>query len=404
MSATLVSFLNLVALTYYSDAAQQRRVQLGSNIDGVASTTDTKDSADVFADIFGPAFENPSRKPTQHDKSFAVETISGFEKLLKASPGHEASIVVIGDSTISGMVDAFLHFDKYPWLVYTANDRSHVFNGLGETGGVKPGEDWSHPGVEKPDTEQFIKDAVARGRAATQALHALKCNWGGGLQTLTYSKGALQGLVLHYWSFIPENSDGCWQSCFADAMKELQSTAIVWNVGMHVLSHKYDHATCLKRAGHAKDYCNDYSEMLTIGLQEFSKTTKTVVWRTTNSLCDAALAKRNRNHARELALWHDDVKRSMQERKCHRECPFFRADEQCYDWFMDGRATELQYNQSMNVVQKLRRKVKDLRVLDAFALTRRCCESGCDATEDGVHYFGSDPDAKWATNFVRFVL
>jgi len=321
-------------------------------------------------------------------------TIANLQKVIEASQDGIASVVLMGDSTIAGLAGEFLDLTSW-WEVYVANDRPQKYHG--SEGPIEPGQDWGVD-VECPTCTQkrfdVARAAVQRGKAATAKLHSQNCTWAGGIETFAMGE-PLRGLLVHRWGFLPEYGEACWQSCMADAMKELKPTAIMWNVGLHLLNHRFDVATCSRRSNPAKYNCGDYQEMVHHGMSQLAFATPTLVWRTTNWVCEPKIIQHNPHLKSDLDMWQLEANRPSLEDKCKLECPKY-AEKDCYNWLMNGRATELQYNQSMAAVTQaktaLRGRGEQLYVLDAFKLSRQCCENevGCDETEDGEHYQGLD--------------
>lgn len=336
----------------------------------------------------------PAALASHHKKSEASlqlksSTTANIQKLLEASPDGIASLVVMGDSTIAGLAGEFLDLPDGWWEVHLANDRPAKYHGT--EGPVFPGEQWS--ANTKGDDRRFVvaREAVKRAAAATEALHTQNCTWTGGLETFTLGP-PLRGFILHRWGFLPEYGATCWHKCFADAMRAIKPSAIMWNIGLHLLNHRFDKMTCDRRSNPSKPNCGDYQDMVRRGMYNMADATPTLVWRTTNYVCEPKLVQRNPKLERDLVEWRDGANRPALEEQCHQDCPKF-SDKECYNWLMNGRATELQYNQSLKAIDEGRTlsRGRSLRVLDAFKLTRDCCETGeCDATDDGEHYQGLD--------------
>lgn len=312
-----------------------------------------------------------------------------------AGSGGSASLVLMGDSTVSGMVNDFVNFTdaiapgfkhgSEVWNTYVSNDRpKSIHHGLGW---VHTGEEWVDPEAEG---HPVAKEHVKLAQAATKALHAKGCKWGGGLDTYVFG-GDLEGLVVHSWGFLPEYSEACWDSCFTDAMAALKPSAVMWNIGFHLLNHDFKKSTCEVRHNPTKLKCGDYKEMVTTGMTELASVVPQVVWRTTNWLCEAKVVESKPFLEHDLNKWKDPSSASWLEKQCQKDCPQYGSLSSCRDWLFDATTTERLYTESMDAIAQLPKK--GIHVLDAFKQTKDCCGAGCDAgTWDGEHYRGLDRD------------
>jgi len=322
--------------------------------------------------------------------------IDDFKAFVAASPHGWASVVLMGDSTVSGMVGDLVNFTdaiapgfkkgSEVWNAYVSNDRPKAIHHGNSW--VKPGEEWIDPSA---DEHPVAKQAVELAKAATQALHKKKCQWGGGLDTYVFG-GDLEGLVVHSWGYLPEYSEFCWDACFTEAMEALKPSAVMWNIGFHLLNHDFKKSTCEKRQNPAKPNCGDYKKMVKLGTAELSSVVPKVIWRTTNWLCEAKMIESKPFLEHDLAKWNVPATRAYFERQCQKDCPAYNALSSCQDWLFDSSATERLYKESMAALDSFSRK-KGVHVLDAFSQTKQCCERGCaEGTWDGEHYRGLDRD------------
>lgn len=310
-------------------------------------------------------------------------TITSMSAFIKKSPKDDASLVMMGDSTMRtlggmlGKVGGVVH------RAYVSNDglEGAKYEVMGEGDGIHEiavGEDWVNPKY----ADHF---ATKRAMSANKLLHSKGCNWGGPFE-VQMGNGALEGLVIFYWGFIPEwSAQGCWKSCMADAVRVLRPRAMVWNVGLHTLNEKFDVDTCQKRTGHAESFCSDYEGMVEAATKDLVPLVPTLIWKTTNHVCDSKLQGLGRvPFGRE---WGKPMLRVKLETECHKNCTAFRADESCYDYLMSGQSTKRMRSAWTAALSKFK-SASDVHILDSYSLTEACCQKDCDESHDGLHYTG----------------
>jgi len=318
-----------------------------------------------------------------------------IQKFIQSAPEGFATLVVVGDSTMSSLVSGFMDVIQSMTgdmgeNIYVSNDRAHMIR---YGGGVKPGEDWIKEGLNLT----MDKVVAARGRASTKALHDKGCKSGGGIETHVFREGPFKNLVLHNWGFLPEYTDFCWDDCMTDSMAALKPTAVLWNNGFHLLNHDFNAGVCNQRHNPTKKNCGDYKQMVKLAMGDMlTAGVPHVIWKTTNYLCEERqVSGRFSMTEQALTKWHDVQQRPVLEESCKKDCPqYHAAGMKCYDWFFDAHTTERMYTESLQAVWELRDQHQGgVHVLDAFNVTKECCGGGCeDKTDDGEHYAGLDAE------------
>lgn len=295
-------------------------------------------------------------------------TIRELQVFLQAQPDKMASVLLIGDSTVRGMAEKLVNLTEIS-KVYRASDMLHYSN------------EHLDDKVQEGTLSHKAQLTAMRGY---RALHDQNCTVSGALEATVFG-APLEGLVLYHWEFIPEYSDACYKPCLVDAAEAMKPTAVMWNVGLHLLSVNYDAKACAREHGknHGKLHCNDYESLVAMGVNGLAPTSNKFVFRTTNSVCWDKIGNK--------PDWHDQTKRRELEETCHRECPDFSETDHCYDWLLDEHSTALQYRQAMRSVdQEILAAQADgsrsVHVLDAYAASHQ----NCDATSDGVHFTALD--------------
>lgn len=327
-------------------------------------------------------------------------TIASIQSFVSGSPEGVATLVLMGDSTMSGIVTELLNITEEVQnsmeLIYVSNDRTRsVRYGCNEAcGGVPPGGEWKDLTLL---TDSMTKDTVARAEKSTNALHAQGCQSGGGLETYVFRSGPYKNLVVHHWGFLPEYSDFCWKPCMVDAMAALEATAVVWNIGFHLLNHDFKPSVCQTRHNPTKPGCGNYKDMVqTASSQMLSAGVGAVIWKHTNWLCEARQRVGFPETAEPLDRWHDLSKRTDLEHQCEQDCPQYKAAGMtCFDWFFDSHTTARMYEESREAMQELKANWgnESVHELDSYAITRDCCNAGCEGeTQDGEHYAGLDSE------------
>eukprot|EP00928_Gymnodinium_smaydae_P069731 TRINITY_DN533_c0_g1_i2.p1 TRINITY_DN533_c0_g1~~TRINITY_DN533_c0_g1_i2.p1 ORF type:complete len:413 (-),score=74.32 TRINITY_DN533_c0_g1_i2:154-1323(-) len=337
-------------------------------------------------------------------------TIKNVQALVANAPEGFASIVLMGDSTMSGIATELLNMteevDQAHELIYVSNDRAKkVRYGCNEAcGGVPPGGEWQD---DAKLTDDITKKTVERAAASTKALHDAGCKSGGGLETYVFRSGPFKNLVVHHWGFLPEYSGFCWKSCMADAMKALKPSVVLWNVGFHLLNHDFKPSICKVRSNPTKEGCSDHKGMIKTATEQMLEAgVGSVVWKSTNYLCEARQVVGFPTTKDALDKWHDKDNLKKLEEKCKSDCPEYnKAGLSCYDWFFDAHTTERFQKEALEAFTELQgNKALSGRVhmLDAFSDTKACCEAGCEAeTDDGEHYAGLD--SKLAAKFAAIL-
>eukprot|EP00928_Gymnodinium_smaydae_P088376 TRINITY_DN72474_c0_g1_i1.p2 TRINITY_DN72474_c0_g1~~TRINITY_DN72474_c0_g1_i1.p2 ORF type:complete len:425 (+),score=129.29 TRINITY_DN72474_c0_g1_i1:74-1276(+) len=327
------------------------------------------------------------------------QTFSNLQRFV-ASQDNFASLVLFGDSTMAGVVTEILNISQEVQdtmeLIYVSNDRlKRVRYGCDEAcGGVPPGGEWNN---ESAMTDVFSKAVLKRAEASTAALHASDCKSGGGLETYIFRAGPYKNLVVHHWGFLPEYSGFCWQPCMDEAMAALKPTAVVWNVGFHLLNHDFTPSICNQRHNPVKPGCGNYKEMVKMGTTGMLEAgVKQVIWKHTNWVCEKRQIAGFPKTAKGLRKWHKKGALMKLERACASDCPQYKeAGLKCYDWFFDAHASARMYRQALLALREVRAERPDdadsILELDAFKASKDCCAAGCEAqTDDGEHYAGLD--------------
>lgn len=327
----------------------------------------------------------------------AAKTIQNLQTFIGAElrDGY-TSIVIMGDSTMSGVVSNLLGIseeaEQHKWLLHTTNDRPVAVHFTNDHSAVAPGGEWYEPDAQNSPVAKLV---LERSQAAQESLHSMNCTWAGGVSTYLFTGGPLEGLVVHDWGFIPEYGDACWKPCMPEAVKAFKASAVLWNIGFHLLNQKFDKEICARRQNMAKENCGDYKELVKMGTHQFLDVVPIVIFRSTNHLCEA----KHRDFictqlVTEYDWWQNDSMRPQLEEACHENCPLIANHLKCYDFLMSSRATDLFYEQSINAIVELQAEVplraSRIHMLDAYESSKQCCDSSCNATDDGEHYTGLD--------------
>jgi hypothetical protein len=179
-----------------------------------------------------------------------------------------------------------------------------------------------------------------------------------------------------------------------DAMGELKPTAVLWNIGFHLLNHDFKPTVCRQRYNPTKKNCGDYKQMVKLATsQMLGAGIESVVWKATNYLCEDRQVVGFPKTKEALLKWHVEEDRPALERACRKECPQYdAAGLTCYDWFFDAHTTERLFAESQDALTELRAEVGGgIYMLDSFNLSKNCCDRGCEEeTTDGEHYAGLD--------------
>lgn len=331
------------------------------------------------------------------------QTIKDIQDFIKASPEGFATMVLMGDSTMAGITTELLNITSSSpgedgciyELIYVSNDRARAVNyGCNRgCGGVQPGGEWV---LESALTDDMAKKTAYRAKASTAALHAKGCKSGGGLETYLFRTGPFKGLVVHHWGFLPEYTDFCWDECMTDAMAALKPQAVLWNIGLHLLNHDFKPSVCAVRKNPTKTNCGNYKDMVKLATSSMiSSGIKTVVWKTTNWLCEDIQCEGFPLTKEALIKWQDVSQRPALEKQCVADCPEYGSlDLPCYEWFMDAHTSSRMYQESTEALSELRAELGNgVATLDAYTVTKECCERDCHMqTDDGEHYTGLDAE------------
>lgn len=169
----------------------------------------------------------------------------------------------------------------------------------------------------------------------------------------------------------------------------------MWNIGLHLLNEHFDTETCVTkgRDSHGQPNCGDYEQLVHMGMSQLSAVVPTLVWKTTNAICEHKMMESPEGPGEDLVKWKELSTREGMEAKCKSECTFFDDSESCYDWLMAKNTTTSMHQTSVKVVSRIRDEASHskIHILDAFKVTERCCDSGCPDTGDGMHYInGTD--------------
>lgn len=327
-----------------------------------------------------------------------AETMSHVKKFIKQAPEGFATLVLMGDSTMSGLVTELLNIS---WevkdtqeILYVSNDRktSVRYGCNAECGGVPPGGEWHDEALM---TDSVAKTIVERSRASTEALHSKGCNSGGGLETYIFRSGPYKNFVLHHWGFLPEYADYCWKSCMVDAMAALKPTVVVWNTGFHLLNHDFNPSVCRQRSNPTKPLCGDYKSLVKLATHQMLQAgVQTVVWKHTNWVCESRQMDGFPKTKEALLRWGNTTDIPKLEEQCQKDCPQYEGMS-CRDWFFNARTSKRMYKEASEGLELVRAQWDQGRVLelDAYNPTRECCDRGCEAeTDDGEHYAGLDSE------------
>lgn len=326
------------------------------------------------------------------DPVMQADTIRNFQKWITASPDGWSSLLAMGDSTMMGisvdmlnLTDEVLHAQN---IVYAANDRGRPIQ-MGTM--LEDGQEWHD---EKQLDDPMVAAAVKRAQAATAALHSRKCTWGGGIQLYAYRESPLKGLVFMSWDFLPEYGEACWDACMGLAMQALKPSAVLWNIGFHLLNEDWDAEKCAKRQNPAKLNCGNYQKLVEHATTDFMKASPIVFWKTTNYLCEKKKIEWQPSLEETFAKWADPAQADALEAECHENCDKMK-NFKCKDWVFRADTSELLYKESLAAVAHLQGMEQGhsskLHVLDTFQATRSCCDRGCDVeTQDGEHYRALD--------------
>jgi len=332
------------------------------------------------------------------DTETVIQDMQSFIQQSRESFGF-ATLVLMGDSTVAGATSELLRLteeiDRAAELVYVSNDRGRAVHYAGY---VKPGGEWVN---ESSLTDDMATHTVKRAQASTEALHAKGCKSGGGLETYVYRSGPFKDLVVHHWGFLPEYTDFCWDSCMTDAMAALKPEAVMWNIGFHLLNHDFSPAVCSIRHNPTKKNCGNHKEMIKEGSRGMLNAgVRYVIWKHTNYLCEARQNNGFPATVEAMKKWHDEPQRPKLEEECKEACPDYSNNGlKCYDWFFDAHTTERFYKEANAAIADVEHEITSgelkggsIHSLDAFQLTKSCCDKGCESeTDDGEHYTGVDP-------------
>jgi len=331
------------------------------------------------------------------------QSIKDIQKFIADSPEGFATLVLMGDSTMSGITTELLNITSSSpgdpgciyELIYVSNDRARSVNyGCNRgCGGVPPGGEWL---LESALTGDMAQKTAYRAKASTKALHDKGCKSGGGLETYIFRTGPFKGLVVHHWGFLPEYTDFCWDHCMTEAMAALKPQAVLWNIGLHLLNHDFKPSVCKVRKNPTKTNCGDYKDMVKLATRSMlSSGIESVVWKSTNWLCEDIQSEGFPQTKQALMTWHDEAQRPALEKSCHEDCPEYKnLSLPCYEWFMDAHTSTRMYRESNQGLAELRAEFdQGVHLLDAYTVTKECCDADCHIqTDDGEHYTGLDKD------------
>lgn len=351
-------------------------------------------------------YQTPAMKiddvPQARPKWQQEQMYKDVQSFVQSTPGGNASIVLFGDSTMAGLARGLLNVSDEVVdsmeLVFVANGRPKRSSYRFFKWNIKVPSGKEFVTVnETVRRDPLINRAIMNSQNAINMLWLRDCKSGGGLETYVLRSGPYKNLVVYHWPFIPEYTDFCWEECVTNAMKALQPTAVVWNVGFHLLNHDFSASVCKQRYNPTKKNCGNYQEMVSLATNSMLQSgIPNVVWKTTNWLCEKRQTVGFPSTAKGLEKWHDEAKRPLLEQWCKRDCPQYAEAglDSCYDWFFDARASHRMYNESMEALAQIKTKATSgIHVLDAFQKTKSCCEAGCEEeTQDGEHYDGLDND------------
>lgn len=334
------------------------------------------------------------------------QTIREMQKFIERSPEGFGTLVLLGDSTMSGIVTEVMNVTREVELslelVYVSNDRNKPImewkgdynstNGLNPNaprGGVHPGEDWYD---ETKMDDNMVKLSIERARESTRKLHAKGCKSGGGIETYVFRRGDYKNLVIHHWGFLPEYAEMCWKPCMKEAVGALKAEAVVWNIGFHLLNHDFKKSICNRRHNPAKPGCGDYKSLVSTGTRQMLEAgVPTVIWKHTNWVCEKRQDEGFPQTTEALLKWKDLSQRSNLEKQCQVDCPQYKGMN-CYDWHFNARTSQRMYFEATDALAEVREVYGNrVREIDTFKATKECCERGCeDETDDGEHYAGLD--------------
>lgn len=365
----------------------------------------------IFSDMFLRMREDyhtieskPHRAPrSKFSNKERNQIIQNIQDFIKSSPEGFATIVLMGDSTMSGITTELLNITSAApgedgciyELVYVSNDRARAVNyGCNRgCGGVPPGGEWI---LKEALTDDMARKTALRAQASTKALHDDGCKSGGGLETYLFRTGPFKGLVVHHWGFLPEYTDFCWDNCMTNAMAALKPQAVLWNIGLHLLNHDFKPSVCAVRKNPTKKNCGNYKEMVKLATTSMVNSgIPHVIWKSTNWLCEDIQSEGFPLTKAALDKWHVEENRPNLNQQCLQDCPAYKdLDLPCYEWFMDAHTSTRMYHESESALEDLHAELEDgnsVSRLDAYAVTKECCDGDCHKeTDDGEHYTGLD--------------
>lgn len=332
-----------------------------------------------------------------------TQALNDVQKFIASSEEGFATIVLLGDSTMSGITEELLNMTSSSpgdpgciyELLYVSNDRARSVNyGCNRgCGGVPPGGEWMD---ESKLTDDMTRQTVERAKESTKRLHEQGCKSGGGLETYVFRTGPFKGLVVHHWGFLPEYTDFCWADCMTKAMEALKPQAVLWNIGLHLLNHDFKPSVCAVRKNPTKKNCGNYQDMVELATASMvSVGVEKVIWKTTNWLCEDIQNEGFPATKEALLKWHDEANLEQNNEQCIKDCPEYGTlDLPCYEWFMDAHTTTRLHQDSLFGLNSVRNQLgagSGVHLLDAYWKTKYCCDNGCkDFTDDGEHYTGLD--------------
>jgi len=133
--------------------------------------------------------------------------------------------------------------------------------------------------------------------------------------------------------------------------------------------------------------CGHYSDIVRDAMEYFKAQAPKaqIMWKTTNSICSDVFVG---DFRQAVDAWHNETTRLEREKACRLQCPArysgVNADRNCGDEIYDEHSTQLQHDTSMEVLKSY----SDVMVVDAFAITKDHCEAT--GQQDGRHYHPLD--------------
>merc|ERR1711957_55979 len=103
-------------------------------------------------------------------------------------------------------------------------------------------------------------------------------------------------------------------------MQALKPSAVLWNVGFHLLNEDWNEKKCATRQNPAKLNCGNYEKLVEHATVDFMKASPIVFWKTTNYLCEHKKVEWSPELEETFAKWADPSQTAALEAECHENC------------------------------------------------------------------------------------